>query len=648
MSSQFEQLPWLVLSRICELLDTDADDGTHADNQNRTDLWSFSLTSKQCCAVAAGQRFSQVRVVADNTDELVRGLERCVEMLDRDDGGRFRHVRRLKIIPSDQVEPDDYVWDKLRHAPSLGDMHRFCCPPTKGFWHGAAPSLGSAAGEDEPWLVLARFIGRFPALRDIAWGFRNMPRPILAAIHAAGGCRLHMHRFRLDSLVVELGGSLQADKVDPNDYALATSPALCSIVVQVRDFEKTGEINYNEEAVLGMLAGAAPNLQHVCAIGLQFGIRVYVRQAGPLEKPPAPLDSPLFFPSPGRVGSGSLRSLFFIAAAPGSITDWTARTDFSKLRCLSSRSDAASVNILADMAGRGELASLEGLCLQNTERGWAPDISRLIAALRPSSLRSVHLEGEITGGLVDAVLLRQGTSLRQLSWDAHHNPYHDGDDDTSRPVVLNPALAARLADTCLDLERGRFTMMRTMGDAQECAVYRELGRLPRLKHLALNLHFTTPPARMDFASPKLPRPFVRQVLENAAIDAGLARAVFDVVAGSNGPLQHLQLLPRRMVTMDSPASYDSKFHTLVRWLTRSWVCDLPIRGADCTHLEVRELAPQETADAGKVWEGLGQGIRTEWDRVYGEAFGDLWPQAMSEPRWWEHWSSMPLRPGESD
>lgn len=58
------------------------------------------------------------------------------------------------------------------------------------------------AGKDEPWLPLARFIGRFPALVDFVWGFRIMPRPVLLDLHAAGPCRLHMHCFRLSSLVV--------------------------------------------------------------------------------------------------------------------------------------------------------------------------------------------------------------------------------------------------------------------------------------------------------------------------------------------------------------------------------------------------------------------------------------------------------------
>jgi hypothetical protein len=95
MLAKLETLPWLVLSRICEYLD---DDDTDAANQRRSDLRAFSLTSRHCCAVAASQRFCQVRVIVANPDDLMHVLEGWAEMLDRD-GGRYRYVQRLKVIP---------------------------------------------------------------------------------------------------------------------------------------------------------------------------------------------------------------------------------------------------------------------------------------------------------------------------------------------------------------------------------------------------------------------------------------------------------------------------------------------------------------------------------------------------------------------
>jgi hypothetical protein len=148
-----------------------------------------------------------------------------------------------------------------------------------------------------------------------------MSQPVLAAIHAAGACRLHIHRFRLDSLVLHRNSYPQVIDIDLDDYALATSPALCSAVAEERDYETDGQLNYNEDAILGMAAGAAPNLQHVWLIATLAGDSIPLRNAIALGKPPAPPDNPL---SP-KVQVGSLRSLFFTTTAPRDINAWAAR-----------------------------------------------------------------------------------------------------------------------------------------------------------------------------------------------------------------------------------------------------------------------------------------------------------------------------------
>lgn len=648
MPSNFEQLPWLVLSRICEYLDDDNDDD--AWDLGRRDLWSFSLASRGCCAVAASQRFSQVRVVAGNTHDLVRVLEQCVEVLDRD-GGRYHYVRRLKIIPPDQAEPDDW-WRSSADAPAAEDMQLFCRPSIKWFWEHGMCALGSATG-DEPWPALARFIGRLPALRDLVWGFRNMPPPVLAAIHAAGHCRLHMHRFRLDSVVV--GRRVcQVVAVDPDDYAVATSPALCSIVAQARDFETNGNINFNFEAVLGMVAGAAPNLEHVWVVGSPASDSPSLQQAYALGKPPAPPDHPLFFPKADQVGS--LQSLFFIAAVPDMINAWAARADTSKLRRLGLNWEPTCGGMLTGIAARGQLASLTALWLQDTKMDAGPAVSQLLAALRPHSLRYLQLDGHVNDELFEAVLNHQGASLRHLSMATYlDDRFEPAEDDAPPPpFVLTPALAARLAEACVNLEYAMLPVDRTLGDARECATYRGLGRLPRLTRLLLQLRFTCPPKTDEsvaevledgFEDPrqKIPRAYFKQVFANAALDAGLSRAIFDLVGAPNGRLQYLELVPQILQTPSTPA-FHWRFYNLLRWLAQPWVCERSIRGADPTHVETREMQPLQTHQAGREWQGLAQGVPFELGRVYVEAFGDLWPQAMNRPRWWEGWSSMPLCP----
>ncbi len=198
MPAKLGTLPWLVLSRICDYLDDedDDDDGDDVPHGRRSDLQAFSLTSRECCAATASRRFCQVRMTVATADELMRALERCADMLDRD--GRYRYVQRLKVVRPEPGEVDD-EWARRRSALWRPDVPRFCRPlPISG--QRRASKLESTT--DEPWLALAHLIGRLPALKDLVWGFCNMPQPVLAAVHAAGACRLYMHHFWLDSLVV--------------------------------------------------------------------------------------------------------------------------------------------------------------------------------------------------------------------------------------------------------------------------------------------------------------------------------------------------------------------------------------------------------------------------------------------------------------
>ena len=314
-----------------------------------------------------------------------------------------------------------------------------------------------------------------------------MPQPVLTAIHALGTCRLHMHRFRLDSLVVHRNGYPQVIDIDPGDYAFATSPALCSVVAEVRSYECEGELNYNGEAVLGMVAGAAPNLQHVWLLPSLAGDGLALRASVALGKPPAPPGN-LFSP---QVQVGNLRSLFFTAGGPRDISAWAAHADFSKLRYLVLPCDPA----LAAMAARGELASLRGLCLQGIDMEGNSAVSQLLTALNFNSLRGLSLSGHIHEALFDTVLDRHGKSLRHLSLQPYpkYDEYEYEDFPPTPPVFLTPALSARLAEKCPNLEEAQLSVDRSLGDARECVVYRGLGRLPRLRHLSLTLWYIVSP-----------------------------------------------------------------------------------------------------------------------------------------------------------
>ena len=54
----------------------------------------------------ASQRSCQMRMTVTNVGDMVRALERWVEMLDRD-RGRYRYVQRVKVILPGQDKVND-------------------------------------------------------------------------------------------------------------------------------------------------------------------------------------------------------------------------------------------------------------------------------------------------------------------------------------------------------------------------------------------------------------------------------------------------------------------------------------------------------------------------------------------------------------
>ena len=186
-------------------------------------------------------------------------------------------------------------------------------------------------------------------------------------------------------------------------------------------------------------------------------------------------------------------------------------------------------------------------------------------------------------------------------------------------------------------------------------MYRGLGRLSQLRRLSLTLQFIVHPnedvldenGEVINYGEEIPRAYLSQAFANAAVDAGLALAIFDRLTLSPGSgLQHLQLLIRRTEGRYAPASYDGRFRELLSWFARSWICERRNSGNNTPVVEIRELDPRATVEAAKEWQYLAEGKKQfRGEEVFIEAFGDVWPQ--TTPRWWEDWGSIPLCPDDS-
>ncbi|KAG7286733.1 hypothetical protein NEMBOFW57_009045 [Staphylotrichum longicolle] len=338
------------------------------------------------------------------------------------------------------------------------------------------------------------------------------------------------------------------------------------------------------------------------------------------------------------------------------ISAWAARTDFSKLCRLTLPCYTASTDTLADIAARGDLTSLNALCMLDIDAEGARAVRRLLASLNPHSLQSLRLDGHVDDALFDTILDRHGESVQHLSLRPYPDYFSFEDENNPPPpppIVLTPDLCAQLREKCPNLEDVQLPVDRTLGDARECAVYRELGRLSRLRRLSLRLRYSVLPnedtldgsGEFSNTPEEIPRAYLSQAFANAAVDAGLARAIFDLISSTRGGgLQHLQLLPERKAGRYAPGVYDRLFQDLLRWFARSWSCERRSSGPDV--VEIRELHSHGTVEAGTQWQYLaGKSRHYDGEEIYGEAFGDVWPQ--TTPRWWEDWKSIPLSQDDS-
>ncbi|KAI0813250.1 hypothetical protein GGR55DRAFT_703227 [Xylaria sp. FL0064] len=421
-TTNLETLPHIVLERICEYL-------AQSDPKRRS-IQAFSLASKRCCATAELQRFYQVRVTVRGRHSLRDILRQGNEILNADN--RFRHVRRLTISGwgyALEEEKNYEVIDKIGDEDEDEEIQdyfgmRGCCGhsriPNKYVTDGVP--LPQYEARPEAWEPLAHFISKLPGLKDLVWDCgKGLPRHILSAVHTIG-CRLHVKHFSLSSLIQD---RQHPRDIDQNDSALATSPCLYSIIVPFYGFDDYGNVNYNQEAAMRMVAGAAPNLAHV-----------WMRLSPPGD-------------SIGQI------------------------TDFSKLRHLvihwndDSRRVVTSLHVLKSLASHGHFKSLHALMLV-IPVGSSPQLPEALLSLlgRLDPLKKLYLSGFITNKTFETALCHQGSTIRALRVMPRQ---HSG--SRKSPSVLSAAQAKHLVEHCPNLEHLEFPVNRTQGDAEETAIF---------------------------------------------------------------------------------------------------------------------------------------------------------------------------------
>jgi hypothetical protein len=566
-------------------------------------------------------------------------------------------VRRLKVLKvrtegeqqryeryqtQDREADDDennYNW----HIRYSFDVHDFCRPSEFSMecW-----GWDNMTDHSKAWLPLSHFIRQLPALKDLVWACgSHLPPSVLSAIHDRG-CRLHMHHFHLLSLIQSRDNP---QPINQDDYALATSQSLVSITARLVGLRDDGMVDYNEEAVMRLVAGMAPNLAHVWLNRDRSGSSLALQEAVRLGKPAWGG----FFHKKVETDKlptfGNLQSLVFTGYVTNRIENWSCYTKFTSLRRFILLWDPKSGTDLAKMAIGGEFKSVDTLAITRIEdetEQTQEALKQILENLNP--LHRLCLDGYINNEAFDIVLRRHGKALRSLSV----YPYRD--DELQNPlVVFSEAVVQRLAEQCPKLEEVQLPINRTRGDHQETGIYRMLSRLPRLRRAFLTLGFWVGPdednwdKETDGPHPfsqcylngeEIPFAYLREAFSNSAMDATLALSIFDLIS-SGGSLTYLRLEMDRKMGPYAPEPWDSHFTRILRWFGRSWACKQDAQGK----VTLQELNSKETAWAGDEWQYLSKEKLYRGEEIYMDVFNDIWPRRT--PEWWKDWKSLPLSSG---
>ncbi|KAH6892536.1 hypothetical protein B0T10DRAFT_594311 [Thelonectria olida] len=633
---------------------------------NRKSLFAFALASKICCRATDRERFRHVRVHARAPKQLRRVVQKWQNMLDTD--RRLRHVRILTVSGSCDMkmqEPDDEEEGGGIENQATSEFGNFeeCrwgdeeeednwCRSSFRSTYSKLPELPSTEEErkrhDEAWLPVAQLCRALPGLRDILYtSLSQMPRCLLSALHDAHPTsRLHMQAFNLRSLGPHPDDQPQA--VDPDELALATSPCLFSLTMITNSCPRHDYVDYNEEAVMAMIKGAAPrltNVRHSNSNIVAFqGARLAI--AGP--RPPWRGFRLRDMESAGnKPGIGHLQSLFLGGGpwTPESIVKWSSYTDFRNLRLLwvQNSVDLDSLLQLVQMADDGHFANLQSLSLVMFDMDLGSDapqpsdepeiddaIRDLLQLLSP--LKSLRLTGSLVSGMIlDAIISHHGGSLRRLK-------------------LLRPRFSFSLGNIreisqkCPELEELEIMVRRLQGGEEEVKLYRALGTLPRLERLNLLLDCavkalprpdndddqdeTFDVSRVD----RLSIPMMQQVFMNAAMDSTLALDIFRVISRNNSMLK-VKLRPTGM-------HLAGEFGRWVRCIGKSWM----VRRNPNGEIVIQEVRKRERAYFESfIFEKKRGGEETQRIKA---AWDGLWPPR-SETRK-DDWSSFPLAPDVVD
>ncbi|CAG9988776.1 unnamed protein product [Clonostachys byssicola] len=460
--SLLETLPLHLLFLISECL-------AQLQPRTRRSIFALSLTSKTCNLATDPERFRHVHVALIGPQKLQRDIQRWRQILQA--GNRLAFVRSVKItgvtvsssVEEELIKNGDPSGTKMKLVQlenardSFGrnvDVDEEASELFSGLdrvtnANELLPAPSTAWPDESAWKPLADLMKDFTALRDVIFTSRDQfPRLLLSALHEHHPhCRLHMHRFKLRSMILPERAEL---KVHPDDIALATSPCLYSIVVQTQPYHRAQIWDYNLEAVMAMTKGLAPNLKNV---SLTEG--VHQAAQGVFATIPRPqwkgFQVPAGKSNVTESAIGRLENLVLSHSLSGEqILEWSSCTDFSHLRSMKVGMGVSAVRKLAETSRQTPLSALSSLNLKlrphyrfgETDEMMDPAVAELLQSLYP--LEILELDGDIGEKSFEAIITHHSKRLRKLTFIC-------GDSEAVF-FEFTPERATQLSQECLNLQ----------------------------------------------------------------------------------------------------------------------------------------------------------------------------------------------------
>lgn len=462
------------------------------------DVWGLALASKAASRLTDPCIFRNVVLsykpgARNNLKERITELEGILTKRQCVDAVRsLRTVTELRFVdPWPQyIGPlESRAWKRMRPIVRRWDLKRRV----------------EILEDEQLWQPFSEFMGRLSSLRLLEWGCsQQIPPCVLQTVQALEHCELHITTFALN---VRADDWAENKSVHQHEVAVVNCPKVTAVSYQVGVAHHGAYgAKMNEWALLGLVAGLAPNLREVSVwMRAWGGSYLHVARASIFERPGldyyyvcgnVPSTSRMYgndhlvmdrtssTPPRGRLTSLEVRrarhNVEQVDTMLSLLESFNIVTDFSLLRRLSLLC-CLGVGELRWLTENVQLSSLDELALGILSRaGYVPgalseETTKFLLSVPP--LTELRLICPFDNTMLESIFDHHGETLRRLCLEAS-----TGVPRTDRKTI------ELLVAKCPNLTTLAIPFFHEPNDEAELAVVGPLGEVTSLEHVHVGMY----------------------------------------------------------------------------------------------------------------------------------------------------------------